>query len=125
MVVHVEQILRPPAVVQVQKLLTSSATYSSNSLAQKAAPLTCRMFNVVELSKISRLLWTHSLLRNENDAITGVQTLRNAIMVSSLSICAKWLQAAAAKAAGFILLQVCALLATASAYVGKPDLQET
>lgn len=38
-------------------------------------------------------MWTHAMIADEKEAITGVQTLRNAIMV-------------------------CAMLATASAYVG-------
>ena len=50
-------------------------------------------FNVYRTAGLTRLLWTHAILSDEKDAITGVQTLRNAIMV-------------------------CALFATASAYVG-------
>lgn len=52
-----------------------------------------RWFNVYETAGLTRLLWTHAMISDEKEAITGVQTLRNAIMV-------------------------CALLATASAYVG-------
>lgn len=50
-------------------------------------------FNVYETAALTRLLWTHAMIADEKEAITGVQTLRNAIMV-------------------------CAMLATASAYVG-------
>lgn len=50
-------------------------------------------FNVYETAGMTRLLWTHAIVSDDKDAITGVQTLRNAIMV-------------------------CALLATASAYLG-------
>jgi hypothetical protein len=50
-------------------------------------------FNVYKTADLSRLLWTHAMVSDEKEAITGVQTLRNAIMV-------------------------CAMLATASAYVG-------
>lgn len=52
-----------------------------------------KWFNVYETAGLTRLLWTHAMISDEKEAITGVQTLRNAIMV-------------------------CALLATASAYVG-------
>ena len=52
-----------------------------------------KWFNVYETAGLTRLLWTHAMVSDEKEAITGVQTLRNAIMV-------------------------CALLATASAYVG-------
>jgi len=52
-----------------------------------------KWFNVFETAGLTRLLWTHAMIADEKEAITGVQTLRNAIMV-------------------------CAMLATASAYVG-------
>ena len=52
-----------------------------------------KWFNVYETAGLTRLLWTHAILSDDKEAITGVQTLRNAIMV-------------------------CAMLATASAYVG-------
>lgn len=62
-------------------------------LRGRAGLRSSKYFNVYETAGLTRLLWTHAMISDEKEAITGVQTLRNAIMV-------------------------CALLATASAYVG-------
>ncbi len=67
--------------------------YLLRRLLRSRSRSSTKWFNVYETAGLTRLLWTHAMISDEKEAITGVQTLRNAIMV-------------------------CALLATASAYVG-------